>query len=230
MKRGEGEGGGVGPEEEGVEGGRRGERSARVPREIMWNCKMDVAWWGRRNEGEENVGQARGPGKGASYGREVAALGKSARRVQLRLGLSVQFQRASDDGEVRGRMDVAGRSRHLRRCAARRTVLLRLRNWPGAIHEGNGEALVLVDERADAAQRAAIDTLLDGKVGGPWEVLGWTWPKVHGPYPVATILSLTGFARGRNAATTSTWNADRSRTRSQARKCIRASSCPRASS
>jgi len=28
-------------------------------------------------------------------------------------------------------------------------------NWPGAIHEGNGEALILIDERADARQRAA---------------------------------------------------------------------------
>jgi hypothetical protein len=55
-------------------------------------------------------------------------------------------------------------------------------NWPGAIHEGNGEGLILIDERADAAQRSAIETLLGGKVGGPWAVLGWTWPKVHGPY------------------------------------------------
>ena len=58
-------------------------------------------------------------------------------------------------------------------------------NWPGAIHEGNGEALVLIDERAEAAQRAAIERLLGGKTGGPWEVLGWTWPKVHGPYAVS---------------------------------------------
>ncbi len=65
-------------------------------------------------------------------------------------------------------------------------------NWPGAIHEGNGEALILVDERADAQQRAAIETLLGGKVGGPWEVLGWTWPKVHGPYPVAYDLVFDG--------------------------------------
>ena len=35
-------------------------------------------------------------------------------------------------------------------------------NWPGAIHDGNGEALLLVDERADAAQRSAIETLLGG--------------------------------------------------------------------
>ena len=41
-------------------------------------------------------------------------------------------------------------------------------NWPGAIHdEGNGEALVLIDERADAPQRAAIEEILGGKAGGP---------------------------------------------------------------
>jgi hypothetical protein len=65
-------------------------------------------------------------------------------------------------------------------------------NWPGAIHEGNGEALLLIDERADPVQRAAIETLLGGKVGGPWEVLGWTWPKVHGPLPVAYELAFDG--------------------------------------
>ena len=58
-------------------------------------------------------------------------------------------------------------------------------NWPGAIHEGNGEALVLIDEAADAAQRAAIETLIGGSVGGPWGILAGTWPKVHGPYSVA---------------------------------------------
>ena len=58
-------------------------------------------------------------------------------------------------------------------------------NWPGAIHEGNGEGLILIDERADARQRAAIEELVGGKVGGPWGVLGWTWPTVHGPYPAS---------------------------------------------
>jgi hypothetical protein len=65
-------------------------------------------------------------------------------------------------------------------------------NWPGAIHEGNGEALLLIDERANAAQRAAIETLLGGKVGGPWGVLGWTWPKVHGPHAVAYDITFDG--------------------------------------
>jgi hypothetical protein len=57
--------------------------------------------------------------------------------------------------------------------------------WPGAIHEGNGQALILIDERADDAQRAAIETLVGGDAGGPWGVLAWTWPTIDGPHAVA---------------------------------------------
>ena len=67
-------------------------------------------------------------------------------------------------------------------------------NWPGAIHEGNGEAVVLVDERADDAQREAVETLVRGAVGGPWGVLAWTWPTVHGPYPVPYDVEVAGIA------------------------------------
>lgn len=65
-------------------------------------------------------------------------------------------------------------------------------NWPGAIHEGNGEALVLVDERANAEQRAAIESLIQGNSGGPWGILGWTWPTVHGPYHVSYDVDFDG--------------------------------------
>ena len=49
-------------------------------------------------------------------------------------------------------------------------------DWPGAIHEGGGTALILIDERADDRQREVIETLVGGSVGGPWGVLAWTWP------------------------------------------------------
>jgi len=65
-------------------------------------------------------------------------------------------------------------------------------NWPGAIHEGNGEAVILLDERADEAQRDAIATLVSGDVGGPWAVLAWTWPTIHGPKPVPYDVQLDG--------------------------------------
>jgi hypothetical protein len=65
-------------------------------------------------------------------------------------------------------------------------------NWPGAIHEGNGEGVILVDERAGQAQRDAIGELVRGGVGGPWGVLAWTWPTVHGPKPVPFDVHLDG--------------------------------------
>jgi hypothetical protein len=67
-------------------------------------------------------------------------------------------------------------------------------NWPGAIHEGDGKAVILIDERASDEQRAAIETLVGGGVGGPWGVLGWTWPTIHGPHAVSYDLQLDGLA------------------------------------
>jgi hypothetical protein len=64
--------------------------------------------------------------------------------------------------------------------------------WPGAIHEGNGEALILIDEKADEAQREAISALVGGDLGGPWGILAWTWPTVHGPKPVRFEIELNG--------------------------------------
>lgn len=64
--------------------------------------------------------------------------------------------------------------------------------WPGAIHHGNGEGLILIDGRASEAQRDAIAALVSGQFGGPWGVLAWTWPKVHGPRSVAYDLSVDG--------------------------------------
>ena len=54
-------------------------------------------------------------------------------------------------------------------------------DWPGAIHEGNGSAMLLIDEKANDAQRAAIMTLLGGKAGSPWSIIGRTLTTVHGP-------------------------------------------------
>jgi hypothetical protein len=64
--------------------------------------------------------------------------------------------------------------------------------WPGAIHEGNGHAVILVDERADEAHRSAIETLLAGDSGGPWGVLAWTWPTIDGPYPTRYEIEADG--------------------------------------
>jgi hypothetical protein len=54
-------------------------------------------------------------------------------------------------------------------------------DWPAAIHQGNGEAIILIDERADEQQRAAINGLLHGEDGGPWAILINTFSTIHDP-------------------------------------------------
>lgn len=57
--------------------------------------------------------------------------------------------------------------------------------WPGAVHEGDGEALVVVDERADEAQRQALLTILSGEETEPgatvFNVFASTLTEVHEP-------------------------------------------------
>ncbi len=65
-------------------------------------------------------------------------------------------------------------------------------DWPRAIHHGNGEVLLLVDERASEAQRAAIAALLAGKLGGPWGILSATITTYYGPHPVPYEVELNG--------------------------------------
>lgn len=54
-------------------------------------------------------------------------------------------------------------------------------DWPKAIHEGDGVAVYLIDERADDAQRAALRTLAEGQAGGPWGIFRKTFRELHGP-------------------------------------------------
>jgi hypothetical protein len=57
--------------------------------------------------------------------------------------------------------------------------------WPGPIHEGKGEALIIVDERANPTQRDAMLRILSGQDTEPgatvWQVFSTTLEKVHEP-------------------------------------------------
>ncbi len=57
--------------------------------------------------------------------------------------------------------------------------------WPGPIHEGNGEAIAFVDERADAAQREGLLRIMSGQDTAPFAtmfaVFASTVSKMHDP-------------------------------------------------
>lgn len=57
--------------------------------------------------------------------------------------------------------------------------------WPGPIHEGKGEAAVVIDERATAKQREALLRIISGQDTEPgatvFQVFATTLEKVHEP-------------------------------------------------
>jgi len=58
-------------------------------------------------------------------------------------------------------------------------------SWPGAIHEGNGQIVPIVDERATPEQREALLRLMSGQDTDPgttfFGVFSTTYEKVHDP-------------------------------------------------
>ena len=57
--------------------------------------------------------------------------------------------------------------------------------WPGAVHEGNGEAQLIIEERATSPQRDALLRILAGQDTEPgatiWQVFSATFARVHDP-------------------------------------------------
>jgi hypothetical protein len=66
-------------------------------------------------------------------------------------------------------------------------------HWPGAIHKGNGTAVVLVDEKANAEQREALLAIASGQAGGaPFEIIATTFSKVLDPQFVPFKFNVNG--------------------------------------
>src|ERR1700741_200952 len=42
-----------------------------------------------------------------------------------------------------------------------------LYKWPGEIKDGNGRRQIVIDERADQAQRSALEKIISGEAGAP---------------------------------------------------------------
>ena len=54
--------------------------------------------------------------------------------------------------------------------------------WPKAIHQGNGTAVIFIDEKAKPGQREALWQIASGQAGGmPFEIIATTFSKVYDP-------------------------------------------------
>jgi hypothetical protein len=67
--------------------------------------------------------------------------------------------------------------------------MAQIATYPGPVHEGNGTDVYVIDERADHAQRAALETLAKGDgVGMPFDVFaavsGKRLDPIYAPFEV----------------------------------------------
>lgn len=85
-----------------------------------------------------------------------------------------------DEGEVDG-IDMSGRAAAL------------FADWPGAIHEGGGQASVYVDDGADDPQVGALTRVLRGEVGGPWSIFINTY-ELDGPHRARFAINVADHA------------------------------------
>ncbi len=47
--------------------------------------------------------------------------------------------------------------------------------WPGAVHEGNGEMQLIIDENANADQRAALQAIMTGQDTNEMATMWWVY-------------------------------------------------------
>ena len=120
--------------------------------------------------------------------------GAGVRQLQLRLWLPLPVQCASHPRPLPG----IGRLRHRARLpwddAARWAPSGWDLCWPGPIHEGNGEAIHVIDRCASPEQRAALIRILSGEDTDPgatvFQVFASTCDRVHEPIIAAIDFEL----------------------------------------
>ena len=91
---------------------------------------------------------------------------------------------------------------------ARRAEDRRIFKWPGAIHEGNGEALAFVDERADEPQRDALLKIMTGQDTDPFATMFAVLRIDHRPTmhePVFTAIDFEVDVDGRRGRLVGPW-------------------------
>lgn len=100
-------------------------------------------------------------------------------------GCPCQFSALPTHGDCRAAVGMRIEEGHFADVSLDGATWVGLFAWPGAIHEGNGEALVILDESTSEAQREALLTILSGQETEPgatiFNVFAGTLTTMHEP-------------------------------------------------
>lgn len=111
--------------------------------------------------------------------------GPAAAMCNCDYGCPCQFMARPTRGDCRATMAMRIEDGHFGGTRLAGVTFGLLAAWPGAIHEGRGEVLPVVDEHADEAQREAVLHIMKGEETEPgatvFNVFATTFEKVHAP-------------------------------------------------
>ena len=100
-------------------------------------------------------------------------------------GCPCQFNALPTHGDCRAAVAMRIDKGHFGKVRLDGVLWLGLFAWPKAIHEGNGEVLAVVDEKASPEQRDAVLKILTGQETAPgatiFNVFSTTYTKIHAP-------------------------------------------------
>ncbi|MDP8995326.1 MAG: DUF1326 domain-containing protein [Pseudomonadota bacterium] len=100
-------------------------------------------------------------------------------------GCPCQFNALPTRGDCRGLLAMEIDDGHFEDVSLSGTRFAVMLAWPGAIHEGRGEALIVIDPEAGEEQRNALLTILSGQETEPgatvFNVFAATFETVHEP-------------------------------------------------
>jgi hypothetical protein len=113
-------------------------------------------------------------------------------------GCACQFNSLPTEGNCRAAIAIRIDEGHFGKTRLDGLSVAILVAWPGAIHEGRGQCLPVIDERASPEQREALLTILSGQESEPgatvFGVFASTFEKVHEPLskPITIQLDVDG--------------------------------------
>jgi hypothetical protein len=113
-------------------------------------------------------------------------------------GCPCQFNSLPSAGNCRAAIAIRVDEGHFGSTRLNGLSLAALVSWPGAIHQGKGECLPIVDERASPEQRQALLAILSGQETQPgatvFAVFASTFETVHEPIfkPISIEIDLEG--------------------------------------
>ena len=104
----------------------------------------------------------------AASGTDWQIVGDEVGSCNCAWGCPCQFDADPTEGNCHALIGFAVREGHFGDTSLDGVRFAEIVSWPGAIHEGNGTGLLIVDEAASPEQREAIEQLVSGQHGGAY--------------------------------------------------------------